>query len=43
MSNWEKRLNKLIDLTSTLEHQIWVNDQLINLKKEIQDELRTRK
>jgi hypothetical protein len=43
MSNWEKRLKKLIDLTSTLEHQTWLNNELLTLKKEIQDEQQSRK
>jgi hypothetical protein len=43
MNKWKKRLNKLIDLTSTLEHQTWLNNELKQLKKEIQDEQRQRK
>lgn len=43
MNNWQKRIDKLIDMTGTLEHRTWLNNELKQLKTEIQDELRTRK
>jgi len=42
MSNWEETLNQLIDLSGTLEHQIWLHKQLNKLKQEINEELQNR-
>jgi hypothetical protein len=42
MSKWEQTLNQLIDLSGTLEHQIWLHKQLKKLKTEINEELQSR-
>ena len=42
MSKWEKRLDLLIDMSSTLEEKTWLNKQLKQLKIEINEEIKNR-
>ena len=42
MSKWEKRIDLLIDMSSTLEEKTWLNKQLKQLKIEINEEIKNR-
>jgi len=42
MSKWEKRIDLLIDMSSTLEEKTWLNKQLKQLKVEINEEFKSR-